>query len=290
MANLKELRNKISVVVSTRKVTAAMKLVAGVKLKKAEQKAMASREYASELGHMLAKIRREFLNINCELFYGRDFVHREMLVVFASDKGLCGNFNYVINKEVSGIISNIHAENKKVHLICVGDKLFDILKQKLNDDDLIELTGDFYKSEKLFDNSRKLAQKIIADFTSNNVDRVSLVYTRCYSAMHREVRVKNIIPLICEPNPDKTETIFEPNIEDVLKSIIPYNVAVQIYQSALESVASEQGSRMTSMDSATRNADELLSNLTIKYNRTRQYNITQELVEVVSGASAVAKG
>jgi F-type H+-transporting ATPase subunit gamma len=196
----------------------------------------------------------------------------------------------VINKKVAEIISNIHGENKKIHLICVGAKLFNILKQKLNGDDVIELMEDFYKSDKLFDNSQKLAQKIISDFTCGSVDRVSAVYTRCYSAMHREVQTKDIIPLTCEPNPDKTDTVFEPNAEDVLRNIVPYNVAIQIYQAALESIAGEQGSRMISMDSATRNADELLSNLTIKYNRTRQYNITQELVEVVSGASAVAKG
>jgi F-type H+-transporting ATPase subunit gamma len=290
MSNLKELRNKIAVVQSTRKVTSAMKLVAGVKLKKAEQKASASREYTVELGNILAKIRREFLNINCELFFGRDQVHAKMLIVFASDKGLCGNFNYVINKEVSRIISDIHAENKKVRLICIGAKLFDMLKQKLHDGDSIEFAENFYKNDELFANSRKLAEKIIDDFTLNDADEASIIYTRCYSAIHREVQVKKIIPLECEPSLDKTETIFEPNAEDVLKSAVPYNIAVQIYQSALESIASEQGSRMTSMDNATRNADELMSHLTIKYNRTRQYNITQELVEVVSGAAAIAKG
>jgi F-type H+-transporting ATPase subunit gamma len=290
MANLKELRNKLSVVESIRKVTAAMKLVAGVKLKKAEQKAAASREYAAELGHILSKIRRELLDANCELFSGRESVAVEMLVVFASDKGLCGNFNYMINKEVGAIISRIHSENKKVHIVCAGVKPVNVIKKKLRDDDVIELVDDFYKSDKLFENSRRLAEKVIGDFTSGKVDKVSVVYTRAHSVMRREVEAKDVIPLICEPNPDKTDTIFEPDAECVLKTAVPYNVAIQIYQAALESVAGEQGSRMTSMDSATRNADELLSELKIMYNRTRQNKITQELVEVVAGASAVAEG
>jgi F-type H+-transporting ATPase subunit gamma len=290
MANLKELRNKVGVVQSTRKVTMAMKLVAGVKLKKAEQKAIASREYAQELDHILSLIRREFIDINYELFSGRSLIHTEMLVVFASDKGLCGNFNYLIGKEVFRIISEIHAENKKIHVVCVGSKLFNIIKQKLFRDDIIELTENFYRSDKLFSNAKKLADKVIADFATNRVDRVSVVRTKYRSATQCKVEAKSIIPLLREPNSDRSETIFEPNVEEVLKMAIPHNIAIQIYQSALESVASEQGARMTSMDNATRNADELLSELTTTYNRIRQYNITQELVEVVSGAAAVARG
>ena len=213
-----------------------------------------------------------------------------MLIIFASDKGLCGNFNYIINKEASSIISRIHAENGKVHIVCAGGKPFNILKKKLRDDDVIELMNDFYKGDKLFENSQKLAEKIIADFTTGAADKVSVVYTKCHSAMRRAIEVKDVIPLICEPNPDKTDTIFEPNAEQVLKTAVPYNIAIQIYQAALESVAGEQSSRMISMDNATRNADELLSGLSIKYNRTSQSNITQELVEVVAGASAVAEG
>jgi F-type H+-transporting ATPase subunit gamma len=290
MANLKELSNKIGVVQSTRKVTLAMKLVAGVKLKKAEQKASESREYASELRQILSKINRKLLDVNCELFTGRDTVQTEMLVVFASDKGLCGNFNYLVSKEVFQSIYRIHAENKKIHVICIGAKLFNIIGQKLSNDDDIELIEDFYKSEKLYSNSQKLAEKIVAAFRAHEVDKVSVLYTRCYSVMRCKVEEKSIIPLPYEPDPDKTETIFEPSVEEVLETVVPYNIAVQIYQLALESTASEQGSRMTSMDSATRNADELLSHMTMTYNRARQYNITQELVEVVSGASAIAKG
>jgi F-type H+-transporting ATPase subunit gamma len=290
MANLKELRNTIGVVQSTRKVTAAMKLVAGVKLKKAEQKASTSREYVSELENLLARVPRECAPVkNCELFWGRDEINTEMLVVFASDKGLCGNFNYLINRETLNIISRIRAKNRKVNILCIGVKAFDFLKHELPDES-IEFMGDFYKNEKLFENSNKLAEKIIADFHSKKVDGASIVYTKCYSAMRHQVETKPLIPLGCESNFDEMDTIFEPDVKFILDTVLPYNIAIQLYQTALESIASEQGSRMTSMDSATRNADELLSNLTIKYNRTRQYNITQELVEVVSGATAIREG
>jgi F-type H+-transporting ATPase subunit gamma len=266
-----------------------MKLVAGVKLKKAEQKALASREYASELGQILSKIRYKLIDTENELFSGRKNIQTEMLAVFASDKGLCGNFNYVINKETSGLIEEIYSRGKNVRIICIGNKLIDLLKQKLRNTDSAELAEDFYNVGDLFENSHRLAEKIINYFRNGAVDKVSLVYTKCYSALSRKVEILKVIPLVCEPGPDKTDTIFEPSASEALDKIVPYNIAVQIYQAALESIAGEQSSRMTSMDNATRNADELLSDLTITYNRTRQYNITQELVEVISGASAIAK-
>jgi F-type H+-transporting ATPase subunit gamma len=272
-----------------------MKLVAAAKLKKAEQRAEEFREYAFELSALLTKVRRRSPDTNNELLAGREKINTEMLLVFASDKGLCGNFNYLISKEVSGIISDIRAKNRKVHIICVGIKLFDFLRRQLREDETVEPFADFYKSSAVFDNSRNLAKKIIEDFTSGRVDRVRTVFTAHHSALHRTVEVKDLIPAaqISETDADdsdRTETVFEPNTDEILGKIVPYNVAIQVYRAALESVAGEQGSRMTSMDGATRNADELLSAMTKKYNKTRQYNITQELVEVVAGASAMTKG
>jgi F-type H+-transporting ATPase subunit gamma len=289
MANLKELKTKISVIQSIHKVTSAMKLVAGVKLKKAEQRAASSREYALELNRILSKIRHKLSDEECELFSGRNNVRTELLIVFASEKGLCGNFNYTINKEALQLINGIRANDKDVRVICVGGKLINLLKQKLKDFNAIEVFDKFYDDAHMFENSHSLAQKVVNYFTCGVVDKVSIVYTKCYSAMHRKIEIQDIIPLTCEPNNDKTDTIFEPNAREVLNKTVPYNIAVQIYQAALESIAGEQSSRMTSMDNATRNADELLSDLTITCNRTRQYNITQELVEVISGASAITK-
>ena len=290
MANLKELRNKINVVQSTRKVTSAMKLVAGVKLRRAEQKAFATREYAAELQKIISQIRREFVDeIKSELFNGREHVKTEMLIVFASDRGLCGNFNYLISKEVIKNLKILRAEGQKIHLLCIGEKAYDFCKRIVTSDEKIEKAKDFYKGD-VHANAKIVADKIISEFQMGEIDKVSVIYNRYYSAVRKQIEVKSLIPIVCEPTKDPSVPIFEPNVNEVLNAILPYNVAIQLYQCALESITSEQSSRMTSMDSATRNADEMISDLSIKYNRTRQYNITQELVEVISGANAISKG
>lgn len=288
MASLKELRKKIGVIESTRKVTQAMKLVAGVKLRKAEQKNLASREYSIELNKILARIRHRFTDIESELFNGRKEVKTVLLVVFASDRGLCGNFNYMVAKDTMKIVHDLRVEHKKVKVICVGNKIREFLRKYATKFESMDYVANFYKSHDLYDNSKKLADNVISLFANGDVDEVRLVYTHYYSALTHAVECKTIIPLSCEPNKDETETIFEPNVDEVLQSLLPFNVAIQIYQAVLESFASEQGSRMTSMDNATRNADNLLSEFKIKYNRTRQAKITLELVEVISGAKAIA--
>ncbi len=287
MANLKELRIKIGGIKAIRKVTAAMKLVAGVKLRKAEQRALASKPYASELKKILATIKRESLEKTYDLFDGRESVKNEILVVFASDKGFCGNFNYLLSKKLKEIISERRASGIKVKILCVGSKLYQMLKHSLSEKETLELISDFYKGEFL-ENARSLASRVISEFLGNEIDRVSLVYTHYYSAMKMHVGEESLIPLKKEENSDVTATIFEPSADEVLKNLLPYNLGIQIYQAALESVASEQSSRMRSMDNATRNADEMLGDLTVRYNRTRQYGITQELTEVVAGAEAIA--
>lgn len=288
MANLKELRNKISGIQSIRKVTAAMKLVASVKLRKAEQKAVSSKSYAQELKKILAGIHREKLEKRYELFDGRGIVHTETFVVFASDRGFCGSFNYVLSKKVIELTNDRLKSGIKVKIACAGSKVFRILRHSLPENVSLELVPDFYKGDQIFENAKKLAIDVLNQFNENLIDKVSLVYTEYHSAMKTNLKEESLIPISREENPDVTDTIFEPSVDEVLMKLLPYNLGIQIYQAVLESIASEQSSRMSSMDNATRNADEILSSLTIKYNRTRQYNITQELVEVVSGAEAIA--
>ena len=287
MANLKELRIKIGGIRAIRKVTAAMKLVAGVKLRKAEQRALASKPYANELKKILATIKRENLAKSYELFDGRESVKSEVLIAFASDKGFCGNFNYLLSKKLREIVAERRAAGVKVEILCVGNKLYQMLRHALSEKESLELVADFYKGE-ILENSRNLAARVIEEFRKEAVDRVSLVFTHYYSAMRMTVGEESLIPLKREENNDVTETIFEPSADEVLENLLPYNLGIQIYQAALESMASEQSSRMRSMDNATRNADEMLGDLTIRYNRMRQYGITQELTEVVAGADAIA--
>ncbi|MDR3155812.1 MAG: ATP synthase F1 subunit gamma [Holosporaceae bacterium] len=290
MANLKELRNKIGVIQSTRKVTAAMKLVAGVKLRKAERKVSESREYAIELNRILARLRREFLDAVPELFAGRKNVAAVLLVVFSSDRGLCGNFNYLIQKFVTEAVLGIRNVGASVHLVCVGKRLFDYCKNSSIGSDSLELVADFYNVDNIYENSKLLAEKIVKRFNDRKVDNVSVIFTKYLSAMKQMIEMRSLIPLESEINHDETVTVFEPNVGEILQQLLPQNIAVQIYQSALESIASEQSIRMKSMDNATRNADEMLYNFKIKYNRLRQNKITQELVEVISGAEAIVEG
>ena len=287
MTSLKELKNKVGVIESTKKVTSAMKLVAGVKLRKAKQKVVTSREYSSELADMISKIRIELLGVESDLFSGRKNVETVLLVVFASDIGLCGNFNYLVNKHAKEAIRVIHEDGKKVKILCIGNKLLNPLKAMLKSSDTIEFIPNFYNSKDMLEKSKELSEKIIAYYQSEAVDKVSIVCTVYYSAMRLSVETKDIIPILCVPSEDKTMTIFEPSAEKILDDLLPYNIAVQIYQCALESITSEQNARMTSMDSATRNADTLLADFKTKYNRGRQLKITQELTEIIAGAKAV---
>lgn len=287
MANLKELRIKIGGIKAIRKVTAAMKLVAGVKLRKAEQRALTSKPYANELKKILATIKREDLEKRYELFDGRESVKTEALIAFASDKGFCGNFNYLLSKKIKEIIADRRESGVNLQILCVGNKLYQLLKHAPSKNASLELIADFYKGD-MFDNAKNLASRIIKEFFEEKIDKVSLIYTNYHSAMKMVVRENSLIPLTQEENHDITTTIFEPSADEVLENLLPYNIGVQIYQATLESIASEQSSRMRSMDNATRNADEMLGDLTVRYNRTRQYGITQELTEVVAGADAIA--
>ncbi|MBO4405505.1 MAG: ATP synthase F1 subunit gamma [Alphaproteobacteria bacterium] len=287
MANLKELRIKIGGIRAIRKVTAAMKLVAGVKLRKAEQRALASKPYANELKKILATIKRENLAKSYELFDGRESVKNETLIAFASDKGFCGNFNYLLSKKLKEIVAERRALGIKVEILCVGNKLYQLLRHSLSENESAELVTEFYKGE-IFSNAKLLAERVASEFREGKSDKISLVRTRYHSAMRMAVEEESLIPLKREENNDVTETIFEPSADEVLENLLPYNLGIQIYQAALESMASEQSSRMRSMDNATRNADEMLGDLTIRYNRMRQYGITQELTEVVAGADAIA--
>jgi len=287
MANLKELRIKIGGIKAIRKVTAAMKLVAGVKLRKAEQRALTSKPYANELKKILATIKREDLEKRYDLFDGRESVKTEALIAFASDKGFCGNFNYLLSKKIKEIIADRRESDINLQILCVGNKLYQLLKHAPSKNASLELISDFYKGD-MFDNAKNLASRIIKEFFEEKIDKVSLVYTNYHSAMKMVVRENSLIPLTQEENHDITTTIFEPSADEVLENLLPYNIGVQIYQATLESIASEQSSRMRSMDNATRNADEMLGDLTVRYNRTRQYGITQELTEVVAGADAIA--
>lgn len=291
MSNLKELRGKIGVVQSTRKVTTAMKLVAGVKFRKAELKVHSSREYASAIFGTLSKINRSSISDdNATLLSGRKNAKSMLVIVFSSDRGLCGNFNHaVLNKSVE-FISQEAEKGKMIKVVCVGSKLLEPLNRVFGTVDgvVVEYFDKFYNGD-VYENASIMSKHLIRAFHDCELDEVVCIFTKFYSNVKRSVEALQLVPVNYESCKDSSETIFEPSIINVLDYILPLNITVQIYQAALESVASEQCARMTSMDNATRNADELLDELSIRYNRTRQYMITQELMEIISGANAIAK-
>lgn len=289
MANLRELRNKLNTVKSTRKLTAAMKLVAGVKLRKAEQKAESSRGYAEYLSKIISGIRRDFLDKCPEMLVGRESSTNVLLVVFGADKGLCGNFNYNVIKGTKQEVARLLESGKKVKVLCLCQKVYNTLSKMLACE--VELFEETNKTDQSFDYAARVAKFACQEFLESRIDVVRLLYTKYVSAMNREVRVDEVVPISqTEASDDDTMTVFEPSAEEVFNRILEYNVAVQMHQAALESMASEQSARMTAMDSATRNADEIIAKMALKYNRLRQSMITLELVEVISGAEALNKG
>lgn len=288
MANLRELRNKLATVRSTRKLTSAMKLVAGVKLRRAEQQAVSSRKYANHLFNMISGIRRDFLDKCPELLVGRTNSKNVLLIVFFADKGLCGNFNYNIIKNTKQEVADLMNEGKKVKVLCLCQKAYTTFKNLLENTCEVELFDDAKKNDMSLDHADRVSDYVCEAFLEGKIDIVKLLFTKYLSAMTREVRVETVVPIKeCEQKDSDTVTIFEPDEEAVFNKLLKYNVAIQIHQAGLESMASEHSARMTAMDNATRNANELVSKLELKYNRLRQSMITLELVEVISGAEAL---
>lgn len=286
MANLRELRNKLNTVKSTRKLTSAMKLVAGVKLRKAEQKAQSSRMYSHHLAKIVAGIRKDFLEKCPDMLEGRQYEKNVLLIVFSADKGLCGNFNYNVIKGVKAEVASLKSQDKTVNVLCLCQKSYTTFKDHL--DCKVILFNDSKKNDTSFDRANSVSEYACTEFLEGRIDAVKLIYTKYISAMQKEVVSDTVVPISSsEASDSDTFTIFEPSEEEVFERILKYNVAVQVHQAALESMASEQSARMTAMDSATRNADELISKMALKYNRLRQSMITLELVEVISGAEAL---
>ena len=288
MANLRELRDKLNTVKSTRKLTAAMKLVAGVKLRKSEIAASASKGYSYGLKTIMSSIRQDFLDYKPEALTGRDVAKTELIIVFFSDKGLCGGFNYNLVKEAKNAINLAREHNRKVQLLCLCQKAYDTLKHIISENDDLFLFNDAKKNDISYQNAQLISDYALNKFDSGEVDIVTLVYTKYSSAMSKNAVAEQVVPVLQDmARSSDSVTIIEPTEKQVLDELISCNLTAQIYQALLENYASEQSSRMVAMDNATRNADEIISKLSLKYNRLRQSMITLELVEVISGAESL---
>ncbi len=293
MPSLKDLRLRINSVKSTQKITAAMKLVAGAKLRRAQEAALAARPYTERMERMVGSIGRAIANSpgapKLLAGTGSDKVH--LLVVATADRGLCGGFNSSIVRQARAMIRKLESEGKTVKVMTVGRKGRDQLRR-----DYGRLLGEKFedvgKKRLSFVEADAVARRILDMFEAGEFDVCTIVYNRFKSVISQIVTAQQLIPVALpatEAAPAAGQAVYEyePEEEEILKALLPRNLAIQVFRALLENAASEQGARMSAMDNATRNAGEMISKLTITYNRSRQATITKELIEIISGAEAV---
>ena len=292
MPSLKELRGRINSVKSTRKITSAMKMVAASKLRRAQSRAEAARPYAERMQRMLENLARSVGDRSDAPALlrgtGRDQTH--LLVVVTADRGLAGGFNSNVARYARNTARRLQSEGKTVKLLTIGRKGTDILRRDFRDAFLDQVT---YAGERTigFANAETVGETIVKAFEDGQFDRATLIYNRFVNVMSQVPGEQPLIPLSVAENDnedgDATPYEFEPDEDTILKRLLPRNIGVQIYRALLESAAGEQGARMAAMDNATRNAGKAIDRLSLRYNQTRQANITRELIEIISGAEAL---
>jgi F-type H+-transporting ATPase subunit gamma len=292
MPSLKDLRVRIRSVKSTQKITSAMKMVAASRLRRAQEQAEAARPYAQRMERMLNSLAGKMAGMPGAppllAGTGRDATH--LLIVASSDRGLAGGFNSTILREARRQIRRLQGEGKTVKILTVGRKARDSLRRDYGRLIVDSLT-DIGRKRVAYSEAKGISDKILAMFGSGGFDTCTIVFNRFKSAMTQIVTAQQLIPFPAPEQEAETGASgvyeFEPDEEEILKALLPNNLAMQIFTALLENVASEQGARMTAMDNATRNAGEMIDRLTINYNRTRQAVITKELIEIISGAEAL---
>ena len=293
MPNLKELKNRISSVKSTRKITSAMKMVAASKLRRAQELAESSRVYADSLTFILSSLAGNTKNSSDlpEILTGRENSKISLLIINSSDRGLCGGFNSNLFRNAKKWISDQQGLGKSVKIMTVGKKASSFYKK--TDLDIVASFEDLNSNDRQLQVSEEIKNKIMELFENNEIDEVSILFNKFVSAISQEPTYQSLIPLsndeTSEEESEANNSVFEfePDKNELLEYLVPRNFLTQIYRSVLESSASEHAARMTSMDNATRNAGDMIDRLTLTYNRTRQAFITKELIEIISGAEAV---
>ena len=294
MPSLDDLKKRIGSVKSTQKITKAMKMVAAAKLRKAQESAESSRPYSDTMNDVIGSISKKVVSISSgrNLLTGTGDDQVQLLILFTSERGLCGGFNSSITKKMREKIEDLKKLSKTVKIICIGKKGYDILKRKYSDliVDVIDMKA--IKSVS-YQDAKDISQKIIKMYFDNEFDTCSIFYNKFKSVIDQIPTDQKILPIETEENNDidlKSSTSmldFEPGETEILEELLPLNFAVQIFKALLESAASEQGARMSAMDNASRNASDMIDKLTLFYNRSRQAVITKELIEIISGAEAV---
>jgi F-type H+-transporting ATPase subunit gamma len=292
MPSLDDLKKRIKSVKSTQKITKAMKMVAAAKLRKAQESAEKGRPYSEKMQNIILNLTKSINDINNapKLLVGTGKDETHLCVVMTADRGLCGGFNSNICKLAKNYFRKILSENKKLKIITVGSKGLDQLKREYNDYIINKIN--FKEKKRISFAEANIVGKIIIElFEKNEFDKCVLFYNNFKNVITQIPQAQQIIPI--EKNDsekDYSENIsyeFEPEEDEILEDLLPKNISTQVFKAFLENAASEQGSRMTAMDNATRNAGDLVDKLTINYNRSRQASITKELIEIISGAESL---
>jgi F-type H+-transporting ATPase subunit gamma len=294
MPSLKDLRMRINSVKSTRKITQAMKMVAAAKLRRAQLAAEAARPYAERMERMLASLGAAVAGSPDapRLLVGSGGDRTHLLVVVTAERGLCGPFNTNVGRFARNRIRALETEGKKVKVLAVGRKGAAYLKREFADRLVGEIS--FQGKKRIgYDDAAEVAARITAMLEAGEFDVCALVYNRFRSVIAQVPTEQRLIPApLPEAKPDEAGGLkalyeYEPAGEEILATLLPKNLSIQIFRALLESAAGEQGARMSAMDNATRNAGDMINRLTLNYNRTRQANITRELIEIISGAEAL---
>jgi len=290
MANLKEIRNRITSVGSTMQITSAMKMVSAAKLKKAQDAITQMRPYATKLQEILVNL-SSTLDLSENAYSESRDVKNVLIVGVTSNRGLCGGFNNNIIKKVNLLLNNEY-NNSNVKVLCLGKKIKDTFKktdyyystEKIKD-------GDFIFNNLSFANSSEITTSLMDLFLNNEVDKIVVVYNSFINAAIQEVLAEQLLPIESTSSEDvslsSTEYMFEPSKMEIVSDLIPKSLKIQLHKGLLDSFASEHGARMTAMHKATDNAKEMKKDLTIGYNKARQAAITSEILEIVGGAEAL---
>ena len=293
MASLKDLKTRINSVKSTQKITAAMKMVAAAKLRRAQDAAESGRPYSTRMRQVIGNLASKADAASApQLLVGNGKDQTHLLVVMSADRGLCGGFNGTVTRQTRVEVARLRAENKTVKLLMVGRKSADALRREFGDLYLDQYEG-LQGTSVIYSDAAKIADTIRTGFEAGEFDVCTLIFNKFKNAITQEITLTQLIPAEVD-NSDAADGVaatvsyeYEPEEDELLASLLPRNLSTQMYGALLESSAAELAARMTAMDNATRNAGELIDRLTLVYNRTRQANITSELIEIISGAEAI---
>lgn len=285
MASLKSIRKRINSVKSTHQITKAMKMVAAAKLRRAQEDVLAARPYAKKLAEVLQRLAGSGGNAGHPLL-GKEKTEKVLLVVVSSDRGLCGGFNANICKAAEAFAREHSSLYPEISLMTIGRKANEYLRRRMT----VRKNYANILSSLNYQTAALIGQELIEGYATDEYDAVYLLYNAFKSALSQTITVVQVLPIQPPERPEEEflpEAIYEPSKEELFAELFPKNIEVQLFHAMLESIASEHGARMTAMDSATKNATEMIEKLTLQYNRARQAAITTELVEIISGAQSV---